>query len=71
MAVQYLPEAKGKGLKEIGEIFDGDELLTETQAIRKHIKEQHEAEGCLRERKVTLVSVHDLEIAKAQDPDRE
>jgi MFS family permease len=57
----YLPETKGKGLEEIGEIFDGDELLTGTQAITKHIKEQYEAEG-LRERKSTI-SAHHLEVA--------
>ncbi|KAJ5150347.1 general substrate transporter [Penicillium canariense] len=46
----YLPETKGKGLEEIGEIFDGDELLTGVQAISKHRKEQHAAAN-LRERK--------------------
>ncbi|CAL5874067.1 uncharacterized protein PFLUO_LOCUS8354 [Penicillium psychrofluorescens] len=46
----YLPETKGKGLEEIGEIFDGDELLTGTQAITKHYKEQHATDN-LRERK--------------------
>lgn len=63
----YLPETKGKGLEEIGEIFDGDELLTGTQAIRKHIKEQYEAEAKaegegLRERKAATSAQH-CEIA--------
>lgn len=35
----YLPETKGKGLEEIGEIFDGDELVTGTQAISKRREE--------------------------------
>lgn len=47
----YLPETKGKGLEEIGEIFDGDELATGAQAITKHHKEQQNAAGDVRERK--------------------
>ncbi|RAO72398.1 uncharacterized protein BHQ10_008410 [Talaromyces amestolkiae] len=57
----YLPETKGKGLEEIGEIFDGDELLTGTRAITKHIKEQYEAETeaeGLRERKAAMSAQH-------------
>lgn len=50
----YLPETKGKGLEEIGEIFDGDELLTGVHAVSKYRKERHNAEG-LHERKVTVV----------------
>ncbi|KAG5770224.1 hypothetical protein H9Q72_002798 [Fusarium xylarioides] len=39
----YLPETKGKGLEEIGQIFDGDELLTGTQAITKKREEKYRA----------------------------
>ncbi|GAM34948.1 hypothetical protein TCE0_015r02869 [Talaromyces pinophilus] len=53
----YLPETKGKGLEEIGEIFDGDELVTGTQAITKRLQEQYEAEG-LRERKAAVSANH-------------
>lgn len=41
----YLPETKGKGLEEIGEIFDGDELVTGVQAMQKHRKEWHQMDG--------------------------
>lgn len=47
----YLPETKGKGLEEIGEIFDGDELATGTQAMAKHRKENLAMYDGLRERK--------------------
>lgn len=47
----YLPETKGKGLEEIGEIFDGDDLLTGVQAMTKHREEQRENQ-ILRERKL-------------------
>jgi MFS family permease len=54
----YLPETKGKGLEEIGQIFDGDELLTGTQAITKKREEKYRAfdEGSLRERKALSAS---------------
>ncbi|CAK7205120.1 hypothetical protein SEUCBS139899_007885 [Sporothrix eucalyptigena] len=38
----FLPETKGKGLEEIGEIFDGDEFVTGAQAIHKKRSEYHE-----------------------------
>ncbi|KAH8658542.1 general substrate transporter [Ilyonectria robusta] len=47
----YLPETKGKGLEEIGEIFDGDDFLTGVQAMSKHREEQRENQ-ILRERKL-------------------
>lgn len=48
----HLPETKGKGLEEIGEIFDGDELLSGAQAIAKHLEENYNGlDGGLRERK--------------------
>lgn len=37
----YLPETKGKSLEEIGEIFDGDDMLTGARAITQHHKEKH------------------------------
>ncbi|KAI3584087.1 general substrate transporter [Fusarium oxysporum f. sp. albedinis] len=54
----YLPETKGKGLEEIGQIFDGDELLTGTQAIAKKREEKYRAfdESSLRERKALNAS---------------
>lgn len=57
----YLPETKGKGLEEIGEIFDGDELLTGVQAITKHRKEQHMIVD-LRERKSFVEHVEAKEV---------
>ncbi|KAL2208325.1 general substrate transporter [Sarocladium strictum] len=52
----YLPETKGKGLEEIGEIFDGDELVTGTQAISKQREEISHAmdDGALRQRKTAI-----------------
>lgn len=38
----YLPETKGKGLEEIGEIFDGEGPLTGNKAISKHRDEGHQ-----------------------------
>ncbi|KAG5810474.1 hypothetical protein H9Q74_005440 [Fusarium xylarioides] len=54
----YLPETKGKGLEEIGQIFDGDELLKGTQAIAKKREEKYRAfdESSLRERKALSAS---------------
>ncbi|KAG9499391.1 hypothetical protein J7337_007847 [Fusarium musae] len=54
----YLPETKGKGLEEIGQIFDGEELLTGTQAITKKRAEKYRAfdEGSIRERKALSTS---------------
>lgn len=53
------PKRKVKASRKSAKSLDGDELLTGTQAIRKNIKEQREAEG-LREWKV---SAHHLEVA--------
>ena len=39
LAYFFLPETKGRGLEEIGEIFDGDELLTGVKAMQKHKQE--------------------------------
>lgn len=41
----YLPETKGKGLEEIGEIFDGAELVTGVQAMQKHREERRQFDG--------------------------
>ncbi|CAK7212197.1 hypothetical protein SCUCBS95973_001362 [Sporothrix curviconia] len=38
----FLPETKGKGLEEIGEIFDGGELVTGAQAIHQQRAAYHE-----------------------------
>lgn len=54
-AVWLLPETKGKSLEEIGEIFDGDELLSGARAISKH-HEQLCATGELRERKTSSMA---------------
>lgn len=57
----YLPETKAKGLEEIGEIFDGDELLTGVQAMQKHKKEYMEAmkKGDIATQQVEQVQVVD------------
>ncbi|KAF5593418.1 hexose transporter [Fusarium subglutinans] len=54
----YLPETQGKGLEEIGQIFDGDELLTGTQAITKKREEKYRGfdESSLREHKALSAS---------------
>lgn len=53
-----LPETKGKGLEEIGEIFDGDELLTGAQAIHKHRKEQQHLAGLQQTKNNVPQAVH-------------